>query len=276
MPKKTKKTKRGKTSTSAAPTADAGALAKHPVLLDKASLAVCIVADQDEPGRYCIDHVHVEQDGTAVGTNAKLLLAVQPPDVDPNDLPAGMLKPVDVSEKGLDISASACATVAKNLKGTPFRPILGCAVVTQCDGDLVELSSTTDLKSIKREGCTTPEKPFPSWKDMVERPCQEDTEETLGPVVQIGMRLDVLEQLTKALKKITSDDRYEAFVRFTFNANQGMVLIDGKVSKDRRFIGMTWRISPKSTDISLEDLNDWQNAILDSEEEEVEDAKEDE
>jgi len=255
MPKKTKKT--------AAPT-------EHPVLLDRASLAVHEVATS-EPGRYIIDHVHVEQDGTTVGTNRRLLLAVQPPETDPGDLPAGMLQPADVPEDGMNLPAAMCKAVMCNLKGHAFRPALECAVVTRCDKELVEISSTTDLKRVKREGEVPAEGTFPRWKGMVERPCmnwgdgqgQADAAEAFGPVVQLGMRLDVLEQLVKTLKKVTAKDNIGAFVRFSFNANQGGVLIDGTVSGDRRFIGMTGRQEPRHEDHDLEDLNDWQNAILD-------------
>jgi hypothetical protein len=260
---------------------------KHPVLLDKASLAVHEVAVADA-SRYIIDHVHVDQDGTAVATNARLLLAVQPPDVDAGDLPAGLLEPADVSNDGLNLPASMCKTVMGNLKGHAFRPILECAVVTRCDGSLVEVSSTTDLKRVKREGEVPAEGAFPDWKGMVNRPIVYDETETggdvaeqFGPVVQMGMCLDVLDQLVKALKKIISDDT-GPFVRFTFNANAGMVLIDGKVEGERRFIGATGRIADKNVDTTLSDLNDWQKAILDyvskdavEMEEEDEDAEED-
>ena len=267
MPKKTRKKKR-RTSTSTAPAAEAAAPAKHPVLLDKASLAVH-EATASDPGRYIVDHIHVEQDGTTVGMGEKLILAVQPPETDPGDLPAGLLQPADVPEDGMNLPATMCKAVMGNLKGHAFRPALECAVVTRCDKELVELSSTTDLKRVKREGEVPAEGTFPRWKGMVERPLanwdedQADAAETFGPVVQMGFRLDVLEQLVKTLKKVASGDDSGPFVRFSFNANEGMVLIDGKVSRDRRFIGMTGRITPKFTDTSLEDLNDWQNAILD-------------
>ena len=260
---------------------------KHPVLLDKASLAVHEVA-ADESGRYIIDHVHVEQDGTTVGANGKLLLAVQPPDVDPNDLPVGLLEPADVSKDGLHLPASMCKTIMGNLKGHAFRPALECAVVTRCDDTLVEVSSTVDLKRVRREGEIPVEGTFPDWKGMVNRPMiydeaktGDDASEQFGPVVQIGMSLDVMDQIVKALKKIISDDT-GPFVRFTFNANAGEVLIDGKVKGERRFIGAMGRIMRESMDTTLSDMNDWQNAILDyisastEKKKEDEDAEEDE
>ena len=237
----------------------------HPVLLDRASLAVHEVTTS-KPGRYIIDHVHVEQDGTTVGTNEKLVIAIQPSEIAPGDLPVGMLEPADVPKDGLNLPATMCKTIMSNLKGHAFSPTLECAVVTRCDKNLVEISSTTDLKRVKREGDVPAEGTFPMWKNIIERPCMNadaDAAETFGPVVQIGFRLDMLEQLVKTLKNVAAKDDGGALVRFSFNANQGPVLIDGKISRDRRFIGMTGRIGLNNENHDLEDLNDWQNAILD-------------
>jgi len=241
--------------TDTAPEPDPQTAPAHPVLLDKASLSVYEVAD-DEPRRYCADHVHVEQDGTTVATNGRLMLAVEPTKDNPDDLPVG-LEPVNVPPEGIDIDAATCKSVVANLR-SPHIPILANAVITRCD-DLVELSSSVDLKHVKREGNTKPELGFPPWREMAARPVPTED----APVAQIGLRLDVLEQLVKALKKMTADMADDSpFVRFTFGAT-GHILRDGDVGNDRRFIGMTGRMGPKYEDHNLTDLNDWQNAILD-------------
>ncbi len=238
---------------------DTPPVAKHPVLLDRISLAVHEVA-HTEAGRYILDHVHVEQDGTAVATDGKLLLAVEPPDANPDELPVTLV-PVDVPESGLNLPAKTCATVVKNLKrSSTFKPILDNAVVTRCDKQLVELSST-DLTHVKREGDVPSEGTFPPWRDMVNQPMPAED----APVTQIGFSLEVLEKIVKTIKKMAVGDEHTGTIRFTFNIKTGYVLIDSSVA-GRKIIGMTGRLTAEDHD--LEDFNEWQNAILASDNDE--------
>ena len=134
------------------------------MLLDKAQLAVC-AHTAAEPGRYAIDMVAVEPDGTCVATDGRHLVAVPPNGAEDAEWPAGIGTPVNPEKRTL-FPVHVFADARKTLRNRALKPALRTAAVTAV-GKYAELT-TTDLKKVHKAGGTVPEgAKFPDWRGNI-------------------------------------------------------------------------------------------------------------
>ena len=134
------------------------------MLLDKAQLAVFSHV-ATESGRYAIDMVAVEPDGTCVATDGRQLIAVPPNGAEDADWPEGIGTPVNPQKRTL-FPAHVFADARKTLRKRPAKPVLHNAAVTAA-GEYAELTTTDLTKVHKAGGLVAKDDVFPDWRSMI-------------------------------------------------------------------------------------------------------------
>ena len=166
------------------------------MLLDKAQLAVAAQVAK-EPGRWSIDKVAVEPDGTCVATSGKDMVIVPPCAQKDGDWPTGSGgTPVTPSKRAL-FPAHVFTDALKALGRKPLpRPVLNNAAITAV-GEYVELT-TTDLNKTRKFGANAEDDShFPDWQAMVPDPSRDET--------VVAFDITRLRELLTTLSKMTQD-----------------------------------------------------------------------
>lgn len=196
------------------------------MLLDKAQLAVFNHVDGESGGRYALDMVCVEPDGTCVATDGRQLIVVPPNGAQDADWPAGIGTPVNPEKRAL-FPAHVFADARKSLRKAPRKPILGNAAVTSA-GEYAELT-TTDLEKVKKSGGRVPEDViFPDWRPMIP--------ETREGEVCVNINPRMLARSLATLGSMLSDERCS--IRMTIAGPEEKIVLTADLMCGRKAIAV--------------------------------------
>jgi hypothetical protein len=242
------------------------------MLLDAASLCVHKLT-ADEEGRYAINNVKLEPDGTTAATTGYALIAVQPGGEDPADFPE-VGNPVAIPKEGVLIPRDVCADAIKAMPKRSVRPVLANALVTRWGKDGVELA-TTDLSRTRKVGAPKVEGTFPDWRDMF---AHENRDRPVGFTVGVRALKRLLDTISAHLS-VGSD--HGPSLRFEFSptkrkilagASEGLmdapVLVRGSLKADRggRVLALlapmrVKHMSDEAPEVRPE-FSDWEKGVL--------------
>lgn len=225
------------------------------MLVDAKSLAVHAVCAAEQ-GRYSIDCVRLEPDGTTVATDGWMLLAVEPNPQDAGDYP-DLVPPAEIPKAGICIPGDVAKEATHNMPKNGSKPILRNALVTVAElpsgvgtsdskPGKIELT-TTDLRRNRKIGGEVPNVQFPRWKEMVPAPRDKAVTVTLG--------LPLLEKLVKTLKAVQNPE--SSAVTFEVEDAEKLIVVSGSAGPGRRFLGV---IAPVKVRMASEP-NDWETAL---------------
>lgn len=134
------------------------------MLLSRGNLAVAKVASQN-PLDMGINCIHVAKDGTTVGTNGKVMMAVGPVDENKIHFPE-VGERYFPGEKGIGLPLDLVDKAVKNLPKDKRAALQHVAMTDHRDPRKVELTCT-DMRHEQRVSGNPKEEPFPDWRATV-------------------------------------------------------------------------------------------------------------
>ena len=185
------------------------------MLLSRANLAVLGAAASDR-GRYALNGVLVDPDGTTVASDGAMLIACEGTGayVDAASAPDCM-KGAHVPADGLILPAELCADALRNIPkrtyNNPFHTLVGMSAVEQLhdvaghDVHRVELT-TTDGERTKRVDMASVPGQFPNYSEVVPNP------HTRAPVARFALGMGTLLRMIDTLRKMGATDALDVEV----------------------------------------------------------------
>lgn len=214
--------------------------------LDRKSLAVHHAA-ADEEGRYAINGVLLETDGTIVATDGKMLMAIQAPDQGEDKNP---VLPSEQFVIPLEFAQDLGGRIPKGPRAAADKSDF--ARITAADPDHLEFRILTKHLQVMIE--TAPEEGrYPDWRAVLPKIQKGNVRFCLG--------LEALEKLVKVLKGAlpAKGPGVSRHVEFMVGDPKKAVLIRAQVGGDldRRLIGA---LMPVTSSGGSGELTDWEKA----------------
>jgi len=197
------------------------------VFVDRRALALREMTN-DEDKRYCLSRLHIEPDGTAVATDGRSMICLDPMTYDPSDWPSNMVRPARTAIP-LNIPKKVAADLSRAIPKSVCKEQLNVAVLTSA-GETVEFA-TTDLSRVKREGYVVrkDDRPWPEhWPEMLEHPC-----DVPDPVAEIDVDAKTLSSILRTMISAGGDrgERFAVCIKL-FGPTKPMH-VEARVSGDR-------------------------------------------
>ena len=219
------------------------------MLFSKANLSVLAIASKD-PAMRAMTGVHFADDGSTIGTNGKMLMAVEP--VDPNRVHFPDVGEVAEPVGGVTVPAEIVAQATKNLPADK-RSSLQHVAMTRCDDRKVEFTSTDMTKEQRVAGAPMRDK-YPSWRDVLRK---AKSEARSGSVC---LNRGDLRQMLDALEKSCPDPGGESPVFIEFGGeHDGIIMRSANYETGQHAVGF---VMPLDTGGKWLKLSAWERRIF--------------
>lgn len=225
--------------------------------LSRANLLVreVVTKNKKDPALH---QVHVDEDGTTVGSDGTIIMAVEPVTEEPQAMPE-FEDEQEAPPQGLGIMPGVVDKVLRNIPKGNLGLELGYAVLTHHDVENREVSmATTNLNQTQvTEGKLSPA-PFPEWKGVLRAAKKAQVQSGGGVRVCIDRR--ALINLLKAMDKACPDPDNAVFIEFAPEAEkQGLMLRAESVQTGQHCIGY---LLPLDTQGEWLLMNKWERKVL--------------
>lgn len=220
-------------------------------LLTRASLTASKVAARDAGADRKHTQLHIEDDGAAVATNGRILLAVGPAPKPGEAWPA-FENAEDVPEGGVGLTLDQVQELLRNLPKGDLGLELGYAQMVKPRAPDGVAFVTTDLKQTRTNEAKKATARFPEWQAALRK-----VDRNAGAGQMCLHRRDLI-QLLQAMEEASPDSDSAVFIQFGDDTD-AMLLRSVNYQTGQHVVGM---IVPLDTDGDWLRKDDWELKVF--------------
>ena len=220
--------------------------------VDRGMLAVYLTADPD-PGRYAINNVYIAPDRTAVATNGKVLVAVEPPDYNPKE---------DNKDNEMLLPAEFCRSLLSKIPKARSQEAYQFSEVEKRDKGKVSAKisrkdRSTDKVVTETHVTDLADGRFPKYQDVIPRQNGKDS----ASQAFVKVDLEYLEAICAVFRQFKGNAQEALTVELhLWDPDRSMIFRAKHPETDRRALAV---LMPITTDVSgVLDVNAWERKHL--------------